>query len=102
MHSDATATVIARFRVALETVQAAELERLYGRLPKLNEQSRQEIRQFSDRLMEKVLHPPLQSLGEESGNTSPPALLDALERLFQLNARSESLSLAERSSAFTE
>lgn len=85
MHSDATATVIARFRAALETVQAAELERLYGRLPKLNEQSRQEIRQFSDRLVARVLHPPLQSLDNEASNSSPRALLEALERLFHLN-----------------
>ena len=95
MQSDATATILARFRVALETVQAAELDRLYGRLPKLNEQSRQEIRQFSDRLVAQVLHPPLQSLGDESGNIPPRALLDALERLFQLNRVPDCVSLAD-------
>ena len=89
MHSDATGIVMARFRAALGAVQAAELDRLYGRLPKLNEQSREEIRQFSDRLVAKVLDPPLKSLGEESRNSSPQALLDALERLFQLNRNAE-------------
>jgi glutamyl-tRNA reductase len=95
MLSDATGMVIARFRAALKAVQAAELDRLYGRLPKLNEQSREEIRQFSDRLVAKVLDPPLKSLGEETENTSPQALLDALERLFQLNSIAEPVPLAE-------
>lgn len=85
MHSETTRTVIARFRAAIEAVQAAELDRLYDRLPALNEQSRQEIRQFSDRLVAEVLDPPVRSLSDESINSSPHALLDALQRLFQLN-----------------
>jgi len=102
MRSEATGTVVARFRAALETVQAAELERLYDRLPKLNEQSREEIRQFSDRLVATVLDPPLKSLGEESGNSSPQALLEALQRLFQLNRITEPLSLTEGLAPITE
>ena len=102
MHSDATGIVMARFRAALGAVQAAELDRLYGRLPKLNEQSWEEIRQFSDRLVAQVLDPPLKSLGEESGNNSPQALLDALQRLFQLNSIAEPLSLAEGLAPITE
>jgi hypothetical protein len=39
---------IARFRAALITIQTAELERLHDRLSKLNDESREEIRQFSD------------------------------------------------------
>ncbi len=81
----ATGMVIARFRAALEEVQAAELERLHNRLPKLNERSRLEIHQFADRLVAKMLHPPLESLRIESRNGSPHALLEALQRLFRLN-----------------
>lgn len=80
----ATGPVIARFREGLETVQAAELDRLYGRLPDLDQRSRQEIQQFADRLLAKMLHPPLESLRDESRNGSPHGLLDALQRLFQL------------------
>ena len=79
-----TGMVIARFREALEKVQAAELERLHDRLPKLNEDSRLEIRQFADRLVAKMLDPPLESLRDESHHGSPHALLDALQRLFRL------------------
>ncbi len=80
----ASGPVIARFREGLETVQAAELTRLYGRLPELDDRSRREIKQFADRLLAKMLHPPLESLRDESRNGSIHSLLDALQRLFQL------------------
>jgi glutamyl-tRNA reductase len=80
----ASGPVIARFRAGLESLQSSELERLYARLPELDERSRQEIRQFADRLVGKMLHPPLESLRDESRNGSPHGLLEALQRLFQL------------------
>jgi glutamyl-tRNA reductase len=76
--------VIAKFREGLENVQLAELERLYDRLPELNDRERQEIRQAFDRLLAKILHPPLESLRDESHNGAHPGLLEALQRLFQL------------------
>lgn len=79
-----TVPVIARWRAGLESVEAAELERLFQRLPNLDEQSRHEISRFADRLLGKMLHPPLESLRDESRNGSPHGLLRALERLFQL------------------
>ena len=100
--ADATGAVISRFRAALQTVQASELERLYGRLPKLNDRSREEIRQFSDRLVAKLLEPPLESLGQRSGDSSSPALLDALQRLFQLNRIAGPLPLTEDFARITE
>ena len=43
-----------------------------------------EIRHSFDRLVNKLLHPPLESLRDESRHGIPHALLDALARLFQL------------------
>jgi glutamyl-tRNA reductase len=83
----ASGPVIARFREGLENVQLAELERLYDRLPELDDRSRQEIHQFADRLVAKMLHPPLESLRDESRNGSHPSLLEALQRLFQLKEK---------------
>jgi glutamyl-tRNA reductase len=80
----AAAPVIARFREGLQTVQLAELERLYDRLPEMDQRSRDEIRQFADRLVAKMLHPPLESLRDESHNGTHHGLLEALQRLFQL------------------
>jgi glutamyl-tRNA reductase len=80
----ASGPVIARLREGLQTAQSAELERLYDRLPELDERARQEIRQFSDRLVAKMLHPPLESLRDSSRNGTQHGLLEALQRLFQL------------------
>ncbi len=80
----ASGPVIARFRAGLEKSQSAELDRLFARLPELDERSRREIEQFADRLVGKMLHPPLASLRDESQNGPPHGLLDALQRLFQL------------------
>jgi glutamyl-tRNA reductase len=85
----ASVPVIARFRESLEGVQASELDRLYARLPELDDRSKQEIRQFADRLLAKMLHPPLESLRDESRNGSPHGLIDALQRLFQLKENDE-------------
>ena len=82
----ASAPVITRFRESLEGVQVAELDRLYAKLPELDDRSRREIRQFADRLLAKMLHPPLESLRDESRNGSPHGLIEALQRLFQLNS----------------
>jgi len=46
--------------------------------------ARQEIAYFADRLVNKMLHPPMESLRDESKNGSPRGLLTALKRLFQL------------------
>jgi glutamyl-tRNA reductase len=80
--------VIARFRAALLGIQNAELERLYHRLPELDEASRRAIQQFADALVAKMVDPALDSLGDESRSGSSRHLLDGLERLFRLRAAS--------------
>ena len=76
--------VIARFRAALASIRTKELDRLYSRLPELDERSRQKIGQFADRLVATILRPPLESLRDGAYDNSSPQLLDALQRLFQL------------------
>ncbi len=84
VHRRATAPVITGLRAGLERPKAAELERLFNKLPDLDSRSRQEIEQFADRLVNKLLHPPLESLREESQNGAPHGLLEAVRRLFRL------------------
>ncbi len=83
-HRRATAPVITGLRAELERPKSAELERLFRKLPDLDEPSRQEIKQFADRLVNKMLHPPLESLRDASQNGTPHGLLDAVRRLFRL------------------
>lgn len=84
LHRRATAPVITGLRAGFERPKAAELQRLFQKLPDLDEQSRDEIQQFADRLVNKMLHPPLESLRDASQNGTPHGLLEAVRRLFRL------------------
>lgn len=79
-----SAPVIARLRDGLNAPKQEELERLFNKLPDLDQRSQEEITRFADRLVNKMLHPPMESLRDESKNGSPHGLLEALSRLFQL------------------
>ena len=83
-HRRETAPVITGLRAGLEKPKAAELERLFNKLPNLDDQSREEIERFADRLVNKMLHPPLESLRDASQNGTPHGLIDAVKRLFRI------------------
>jgi glutamyl-tRNA reductase len=79
-------TVVA-LRGMAEDVVRAELIRLAGRLPDLDERSRAEIELAVRRVVDKVLHAPtvrVKQLAEEPGGQS---YADALSKLFGLDAR---------------
>lgn len=76
--------VIERLRLGWQRPKEDELERLLAKLPELDDRGREEVRRSFDRLVNKLLHPPLESLRDESRNGVPSGLLDALARLFQL------------------
>ncbi len=80
----ATAPVIEQLRRNWENIQQEELRRLFNKLPELNERQREEICRCFDRVLGKLMHPPLESLREHSRHGFPGALLDALSKLFQL------------------
>lgn len=76
--------VIERLRLGWQKPKEDELQRLLNKLPDLTDHQRDEIRRSFDRLVNKLLHPPLESLRDESRDGVPRGLLDALARLFQL------------------
>ena len=80
----ATGPVIRQLRQEWEKPKDEELRRLLNKLPELDDHARDEIRRAFDRLLNKLLHPPLESLRVESRHGIPATLLDALARLFQL------------------
>ncbi len=84
MYHRATAPVIQQLRDGWEKPKQDELRRLLNRLPDLESRDEEEIRQAFDRLVNKLLHTPLESLRDESHKGVPHGLLDALARLFQL------------------
>jgi glutamyl-tRNA reductase len=64
----------------------AELTRLHGRLPGLTEQERAETAATVHRILRKVLHQPTVRAREFSTGANGPVYLDALRRLFDLDA----------------
>jgi glutamyl-tRNA reductase len=84
LHHRATGPTIRRLRQGWQRPKEEELRRLLKKLPELDEAGQQEIQQSFDRLINKLLHPPLESLRDESRHGTPHGLLDALKRLFQL------------------
>ncbi len=80
----ATGPVIASLKRGWQEPKEAELERLFKKLPQLDQQSREEIDQAFDRLLNKLLHQPIESLRREARHGIPSALIDALSKLFHL------------------
>lgn len=73
-------------REQADKIKQDELQRLFGRLQArgVDPELEQELSIFADRVVNKLLHPPLQSLRENADTTHHASLLDALRRLFQL------------------
>ena len=84
LHHRATAPTIRRLKERADEVKDEELARLLNKLNSLDPKSRGEITAAFDRVVNKLLHPPLESLRDEAQRGPPHGLLDALKRLFQL------------------
>lgn len=79
----ATGPIVKRLREQWQDIRDAETERLFNKLPHL-ERDRAEIEKSIERIVNKLLHPPLEVLRDESREGSPHGLLDALKRLFRI------------------
>jgi glutamyl-tRNA reductase len=80
----ATGPIIKRLREGWEESRDVELRRLFNRLPDLSDRQRDEIRRFSDKLINTLLHPPLESLRDAAHSGTLHAMVDAFKKLFQL------------------
>ena len=61
-----------------------EVEALFAKLPHLSAADRNAVERSVERIINKLLHPPLESLRDEAQHGPPHGLVDALKRLFQL------------------
>ncbi len=84
LHHRATAPIIKRLKQGWQQPKEDELRRLFNKLPELDDKSREEIAAAFERLINKLLHPPLESLRDEARHGVPHGLMDALKRLFRL------------------
>ncbi len=82
----ATGPVIQRLREQAQELKNDELERLINKLhlADLDPSARKEIEKSFDRMINKLLHPPLASLRDDAAEGHRRGLLDALRHLFNL------------------
>ena len=78
----ATGPVIHRLREHWHDISRVELDRLYRKLPTLDDPQRQAIEATIARIVNKLLHPPLEALKDEAKAGTPEGLLHAIRRLF--------------------
>lgn len=76
--------VVVQLRQGWHEISKGELDRLFNRLPHLEPAQRELIEQTVSRIVNKLLHPPLETLKDESKEGTPHGLIDALRRLFRL------------------
>lgn len=83
-----TGPTIQRLREQADKTKQEELARLLTRLQAhgMDEYTEREVRQAFERLVNKLLHPPLQSLREQADQPHHATLLDSLRRLFNLDS----------------
>jgi glutamyl-tRNA reductase len=86
LHHRSTGPVIQRLREHAEDIRMEEWVRLNNKLSQLNvsDEARREIEKSLDRVVNKLLHPPLASLREAAMDGHQSSLLDAIKRLFSL------------------
>ena len=86
LHHRSTGPTIKRLKARAAEVKDEELARLLNKLGTAVEpRVRGEIEKAFDRLVNKLLHPPLESLRDEASQGTPQGLLEALKRLFRLS-----------------
>ena len=84
IHHRATGPIIQRLREEWHAISRQETEQLFRKLPELDEQSRQAVERSVARIVNKLLHPPLETLRDEARTGAPHGLLDAMKRLFRI------------------
>ena len=84
LHHRATAPTIRQLKESCQQIKEEELQRLFHKIQEESAASREEIELAFDRFINKLLHPPLDSLRKEAHSGTPHALLEALKRLFKL------------------
>ena len=82
--SRATGPTIRQLKANADDISQRELARLMEKLPDLDDRQRNEIEYAFQRLVNKLLHPPLESLRDEEHAASQQYLLEAIKRLFQI------------------
>ena len=80
----ASGEVVSRLMQDWHSVSKDELDRLFHKLPHLTQRDREQTERTVERIVNKLLHPPLEALKDEAREGTPHGLINALKRLFGL------------------
>jgi len=80
----ATGPIIKRLRDHWHDISRQELDQLFRKMGHLGENDRVAIERSVERIVNKLLHPPLETLRDEAKEGTSHGLLDAIRRLFRL------------------
>lgn len=80
----ATGPIIKRLREQWFEVSQAEIQRLRSKLSHMDAGDMEQVEQTLSRIVNKLLHPPLEALKDEARDGTADGLLDALRRLFHI------------------
>jgi glutamyl-tRNA reductase len=78
------AHVIKDFHEALHNIRKAELARSLNKMPNLDEKDRQEMEYLTERIVNKILNQPTQTLRSEASQDTEYKHIEALKKLFGL------------------
>jgi glutamyl-tRNA reductase len=84
VYHQATGPIVKRLREEWHTIGRGEIDQLFQKLPHLQGAERAAIERCVERIVNKLLHPPLQTIRDEAREGTPHSLLDAIRRLFHL------------------
>ena len=76
---------IRRLRERANEMMEDEMRRLFNKLGDADDKTRREVEHAFKRLVNKLLHPPLESLRDEAERGTHHGLLDALKRIFKIH-----------------
>jgi glutamyl-tRNA reductase len=84
IYHNATGPIVSQLRAKSRQVSEEEERQLFAKLAHLSEDDRRAIQRSIERIVNKLLHPPLEALRDEARHGPPHGLMDALRRLFGL------------------
>lgn len=80
----ASSDLVVKLREGWHELAQQELEKLFRKSSHFDDADREAIERTVERIVNKLLHPPLEALRDESKDGQPHGLLNALKRLFGL------------------
>jgi glutamyl-tRNA reductase len=82
IYHKATGPIISQLRAGWRKVCQDELGQLFSKYDRLDAEERKGIERTVERIVNKLLHPPLEALRDEARKGTPHGLVEALKRLF--------------------